>query len=150
MFDVAENRVCKQANFGGAREMLVYFASKPMNRCIRASRQPSTACVCPSSVASPHPYLPSSSVILTKSHLGGTRKYSIFAIRGMMEGKMGREDQRSRGRRQAGRRKRARQGKKHRRQSTFMRDNAIQHLLERTIDPLPSGSTDYWRNGRGE
>lgn len=40
-------------------------------------------CVCPSNDPSPHPTPPSSSVILTNSHLGGTRKYStdlIFAI----------------------------------------------------------------------
>lgn len=52
----------------------------PIYRSNQLSRQPSTACVWPSSEASPHPTLPSSSVILTKSHRGGTRKYSIVAI----------------------------------------------------------------------
>jgi hypothetical protein len=56
-----------------------YSASKPTYRSAHASKQPSTACVCPSSDASPHPKLPSASVTLTNSHRGGTRKYSIVA-----------------------------------------------------------------------
>lgn len=59
---------------------LNYSASKPMYRSAHASRHPSTACVWPSKDASPHPKFPSSSVILTNSHRGGTRKYSIDAI----------------------------------------------------------------------
>lgn len=53
-----------------------------MRRVIISSNAPSTACVCPSSVASPHPYPFWSSQILTNNHRGLTRKYSMLAIFG--------------------------------------------------------------------
>lgn len=40
----------------------------------------------PSRVASPHPKLPASSVILTNNHLGTTRKYSRFLMGAMAMG----------------------------------------------------------------
>jgi hypothetical protein len=60
--------------------VMSYSASNPTYRSAHASKQPSTACVWPSSDASPQPKLPSASVIFTKSQRGGTRKYSIVAI----------------------------------------------------------------------
>lgn len=63
--------------------MGTYLASCPIKRTMISSNAPSTARVCPSSVPSPHPTPPSSSVILTKSHRGLTLKYSISLIGAM-------------------------------------------------------------------
>jgi hypothetical protein len=48
-----------------------------MSRTLSSSRAPSTARVWPSNVPSPHPAWSFWSMILTKSHLGLTRKYSM-------------------------------------------------------------------------
>ena len=57
-----------------------YLASNPFIRTMISSNAPSTARSCPSNVPSPHPDLPSSSVIFTNIQRGLTRNRSTVLI----------------------------------------------------------------------